>query len=373
MISQSYSNPIMNTGAVNLSEVKERFLENVLREVSSHLTDDQYNFIRTVIVSELSKVEILDPLRGYDERLEEECSKLLDLFLKAKELEGLSPKSIRYYEGSLKRLFEFLDNKPISQITADDIRGFLSSVLDSGSSTRSANNLRRIYSSFFNWCFVEDHILKSPMLKVRPLKERKEVKKEFADFELEQLRKTLNEHIYNSKEGSVSHELALRNKAIFELLLASGIRVGELIGLNYADVDFTNNTALVTGKGNKERRMFFTDKAKVYLEDYLNQRRINTGRLSYDDPLFTNAKGVPRIRLGISGVERKMRELGAEAGVKKVHPHRFRRTFATRMIRKGMNLEKVQKLLGHENADTTMIYVNVSDKGLAHEYDKFVD
>ena len=374
---QSYTNPGINTRQINLNEAKEKFLENCLRELSNKLTDEQYSQVRIVIVNELSKVEVLDPLRGYDERLEEEADKLLELFLNTKKLEGLSKNSLTAYKGELDKLFTYLNKKPVSLITAEDIRGYLAWKIseDGGSvSMKTANNLRRYFSSFFNWCFNEDHILKSPMVKIKPFKEPKIKKQEFTDFEVEQLRKELNERIFTSPRDSNLHEKALRDRAIFEVLLSSGMRVGEIVRLKYGDIDFQHNTSMVLGKGNKERRIFFTDVAKVYLMDYLRQLEKNTGEPRKDtDYLFVANKGNPRKKLGMHGLERNLRELGESAGVDKCHPHRCRRTFATRMIRKGMSLEKVQQLLGHEDANTTMIYVNVSDKGLAHEYDKFSD
>lgn len=370
MIQTRHNN--LNTGTINLSETKEKFLENILREISPQLTDKQYNTLRIVLVNELGKVEILDPLRGYDERLEDECDKLLELFISTKRLEGKSERTLSFYKDSAEKLFKFLNNKPVSLITADDIRGFLSYRINQGISMTTANNLRRNLSSFFTWCFNEDYILKSPMVKIKPFKELKDVKKEFTDTEIETLRKKLNEDIYTSEKGTVTHESALQKLAIFELLLCSGIRVGELVRLNYGDVDFRNKTGIVLGKGNKRRRMFFTDKCKVYLEDYLTQRKINKGEIKYDEPLFCSAKK-PYNRLGINGLERQIRLLGRTVGVKNVHPHRFRRTFATKMINKGMPLEKVQMLLGHESPETTMIYVNVSDKGLAYDFNRYID
>lgn len=370
MIQTRHNN--LNTGTINLSETKEKFLENILREISPQLTDKQYNTLRIVLVNELGKVEILDPLRGYDERLEDECDKLLELFIRTKRLEGKSERTLSFYKDSAEKLFKFLNNKPVSLITADDIRGFLSDRINQGISMTTANNLRRNLSSFFTWCFNEDYILKSPMIKIKPFKELKDVKKEFTDTEIETLRKKLNEDIYTSEKGTVTHESALQKLAIFELLLCSGIRVGELVRLNYGDVDFRNKTGIVLGKGNKRRRMFFTDKCKVYLEDYLTQRKINKGEIKYDEPLFCGAKK-PYNRLGTNGLERQIRLLGRTVGVKNVHPHRFRRTFATKMINKGMPLEKVQMLLGHESPETTMIYVNVSDKGLAYDFNRYID
>ena len=165
---------------------------------------------------------------------------------------------------------------------------------------------------------------------------------------------------------------ALRDRAIVELLLSSGIRIGELVRLKYGDLDFVNNTTLVFGKGSKERRVFFTDKAKVYLRDYFKQREKNAGEpLKSTDGLFVSIN--QHNPLGLHGIERRIRDMGNSSGVPITHPHRFRRTFATRMVRKGMSLEKVQRLMGHEDMRTTMIYVNSSDKGLAYEYDKYVD
>lgn len=364
-----------NTGNINLSEVKEKFLENILRELSPKLTDTQYNQVKIAVVNELTKVEILDPLRGYDERLREEPEKLLKAFLNAKKLEGVSKRTLKYYEGTLKKVFIYLEYKPVSLITANDIRDYLmyKTSEDGGSvSVVTTNNIRRVCSSFFGWCFNEDYIIKSPMVKIKAFKEPKLVKKEFSDTELEQLRKYLSESLYTNKLGSAAHKGALRDRAIVELLLSSGIRIGELVRLKYGDLDFVNNTTLVFGKGSKERRVFFTDKAKVYLIDYFKQREKNAGEpLKSTDGLFVSIN--QHKPLGLHGIERRIRDIGNSAGVPNTHPHRFRRTFATRMVRKGMSLEKVQRLMGHEDMRTTMIYVNSSDKGLAYEYDKYVD
>lgn len=180
MIQTRHNN--LNTGTINLSETKEKFLENILREISPHLTDKQYNTLRIVLVNELGKVEILDPLRGYDERLEDECDKLLELFIRTKRLEGKSEKTLNFYKTSIEKLFKFLNNKPVSLITADDIRGFLSDRINKGISMVTANNFRRNLSSFFSWCFNEDYILKSPMVKIKPFKELNDVKKELKSF-----------------------------------------------------------------------------------------------------------------------------------------------------------------------------------------------
>lgn len=359
----------ITTDAINLSTVKEKFLESILREMSPNLTDKQYNTLRMVLVSKLNTVEILDPLRGYDERLKEENDVLLKQFINAKKMAGLSPKTLVYYKNTIKECLKYLDNKPVSLITAEDIRDYFGFKFENGSSTVTVNNVRRNLSSFFTWCFKEDFIIKSPMVKVEKIKERKVQKKEFSEHDIELMRECLNKKLFTASTPLLK-ELHLRNLAIFELLLASGIRVGELLGLSISDLDFTNKTGVVLGKGNKERKIFFNEKAKFCIENYLNQREANHGKLQSDAPLFVGQQERHKY-LGISGVETVIRKLGEECGIEKVHPHRFRRTFATSMVRKGASLEKVQKLMGHENADTTMIYVNINDERLEQDYRKF--
>ena len=362
----------ITTGAINLSKAKEIFLENVLRELSPKLTDKQYNEVRVALVYELNKVEILDPLRGYDERLQEENKTILEAYINAKRAKGLSENSIAMYNSEIKNFFKHINDIPCSQISSDVIRDYLDFKLTNGMSAVGVNNIRRVLNAFFNWCFNEDFIIKSPMLRIEKIKETKIVKKAFTESDIFDMRKTLQKRVYESSPGSSSHEQCLRNVAIFELLLSSGIRVGEIVGLTINDMDFRNKCCVVFGKGSKERQVRFNETAKHTIQDYLTQREENHGKLGYAEPLF-----VGKIRRGkISalttwGLGRMIRELGLESGIEKAHPHRFRRTFATNMIKKGMSIEKLQLLMGHEDTNTTMIYVNMDRQGVDYEYDKF--
>lgn len=367
-----YNSRIINTGAVNLSKPKEKVLEDILRGMSPDLTDNQYNQLRRVIVDVLGKVEVLDPLRSYDERLKEENDVVLKAFISSKQTAGLSKKSLKYYKSTILNLFDFLEDKPLSMIKPEDIREWLHKKFEDGNAPTTVDNVRRNLSSFFNWCTKEEYIVKSPMDRVEAIKKRKTKKKAFSVFEIEKMRSKIEENIYSRKKGTSNHEEALRLKVIFEFLLSTGVRIGELTRLNLSDIDLMSKRGIVLGKGNKERAIFFNDKTRVVIEEYLNVRKENWGDVGFDEPLLISSRGEEKIPLGISGVETALRNLGEEAGVKKVHPHKFRRTFATQLIRRGAELTEVQRFLGHENPATTMIYLDLDDDDLGHQYRKYM-
>lgn len=154
----------------------------------------------------------------------------------------------------------------------------------------------------------------------------------------------------------------LRDLAMIDLLNSTGMRVGELVRLNIEDIDFNERECVVFGKGDKERKVYFDAKTKIHLQKYLNSRNDDNKAL-----FVTLLK--PYNRLQISGVEIRMRQLGRKLNINKVHPHKFRRTLATRAIDKGMPIEQVQQLLGHQKIDTTMQYamVNQNNVKLAHK------
>ena len=244
--------------------------------------------------------------------------------------------------------------KHYSLITTEDIREFLDyyqGINNCSNITLDSN--RRALSSLFGWWHRNEYIYKNPMVRIKKIRGQKQVKKAFTTLELETLRDTIDPD-------------DVRTKAVFELLLSSGIRIGELVRLNKYDMDFNNLTFRVLGKGNKERICYFDDKAKLYLKQYLKKR-------ADDNPaLFVSQKG-PYIRMSANAHERILRELGEKAGVEKVHPHRLRRTCATRAINRGMPLEQVQQLLGHNNIGTTMIYVNVDQNAVKLNHKKYTN
>lgn len=276
---------------------------------------------------------------------------VVDLFLNAKEVEGCSPKTIAYYENTLRRMIEEL-TIPATKITTNDIRNYLATYeMERGSCKTTIDNIRRIIASFFAWLEDEDFIVKSPARRIRHVKQPKLVKGVFTDEELE----TLRDGCDNT-----------RDLAIVDLLASTGMRVGELASLNRSDIDFSERECIVTGKGNKQRVAYFDARTKLHLQAYLAER-------TDDCPaLLVAIKGDAR-RLSVGAIELRLRNLGKSTSVKRVHPHKFRRTLATSAIDKGMPIEQVQKLLGHEKIETTMHYALVSQSNVKASHRKYLE
>ena len=241
--------------------------------------------------------------------------------------------------------------KKASQITTDDLRKYLTTYqTQRRSSTVTIDNIRRILSSFFSWLEDEDFILKSPVRRIHKVKTAKVVKDTYTDEALELMR----DNCTNT-----------RDLAIIDLLASSGMRVGEMVMLNREDIDFNERECVVIGKGNKERLVYFDARTKIHLQNYLNERTdTNTA-------LFVSLKA-PHERLMIGGVEARLRELGKRLNLPKVHPHKFRRTLATSAIDKGMPIEQVQQLLGHQKIDTTMHYAMVKQQNVKLAHRKYI-
>lgn len=241
--------------------------------------------------------------------------------------------------------------KKASQITTDDLRKYLTTYQTQRRSSKvTIDNIRRILSSFFSWLEDEDFILKSPVRRIHKVKTAKVVKDTYTDEALELMR----DNCTNT-----------RDLAIIDLLASSGMRVGEMVMLNREDIDFNERECVVIGKGNKERLVYFDARTKIHLQNYLNERTdTNTA-------LFVSLKA-PHERLMIGGVEARLRELGKRLNLPKVHPHKFRRTLATSAIDKGMPIEQVQQLLGHQKIDTTMHYAMVKQQNVKLAHRKYI-
>ena len=273
---------------------------------------------------------------------------LLNLFKTAKSVEGCSPKSLKYYVYILNGFINKID-KSADNITTDDIRNYLDNISNNISRV-SLDNIRRVISSFFSWLEQEDYIRKNPVVRIHKIKAIKTIKKTYTDENVETLIDNCN---------------SLRDKVIVELLQSTGIRVGELVKLNISSIDLNNKECIVLGKGGKQRRVYFDSKTKLHLMKYIDSRIDN------NDALFVSLLK-PYNRLQISGVEIMLRKLGRKLNIDKVHPHRFRRTLATKAIDKGMPVEQVQILLGHAKIDTTMHYAIVDQTNVKNSYRKFI-
>ena len=271
-------------------------------------------------------------------------------FLEAKKKEGCSERTIKYYKVTVEQLLGKII-RPIRRITTEEMRKYLvdyQKINNCGKTT--VDNIRRNISSFFSWLEEEDYILKSPMRRIHKIRAEKLVKNVITDEDIEKLR-----------DGCT----CLRDVAMIDLLYSTGIRVGELVRLNRSDINFSERECVVLGKGDKERKVYFDAKSKVHLINYLNSRKD-------DNPALFVSLDKPNDRLKISGVEIRLRQLGRKLNLDRVHPHKFRRSMATRAIDKGMPIEQVQKILGHSQIDTTMQYAIVNQNNVKAAHRKYI-
>ena len=277
-------------------------------------------------------------------------TEMLDAFFGAKAVEGCSPRSIKYYTITLKRFAAGVD-KPFACITTSDVRSYLSEYQASGTvSNVTVDNVRRIISSLFSWLEAEDYIYKSPMRRIKKIRSLQTVKPVISDESMEALRDDCE---------------TVRDLAIVDLLSSTGMRVGELVKLNKDDIDFERRECVVRGKGSKERKVYFDARAKIHLSRYLGQR------IDDNEALFVSLNA-PHDRLMVSGVEVRLRMLGRRSINQRIHPHKFRRTLATRAIDKGMPIEQVQVLLGHSKIDTTLCYAMVDQQNVRQSHRKYI-
>lgn len=320
----------------------EDAIKYILVDMDEYLTASQSQKLQHVLISRLIKeARSMNNISN---------SKYLSMFLNAKKIEGCSERTLSYYKSTIERLLEEIED-PIRRVTTDDIRKYLADYQGlNGCSKTTVDNIRRNISSFFTWLEEEDYIIKSPMRRIHKIKTAKTVKEVITDEEIEKMR-----------DGCQN----LRDLAIIDLLYSTGIRIGELVRLNIDDIDFDERECIVFGKGDKERRVYFDAKTKIHLAGYINSR-------SDVNPALFVTLDAPYDRLQISGVEIRLRRLGRELGINKVHPHKFRRTMATRAIDKGMPIEQVQKLLGHSQIDTTMHYAIVNQTNVKVAHRKFI-
>ena len=320
----------------------EDTIKYILVDMDEYLTANQSQKLPRVLVSRLTKET--RSINGISN------DNYLSMFLNAKKIEGCSERTLAYYKTTVEKLLDEIDD-PIRKVTTDDIRDYLANYQGLNDCSKTTiDNIRRNISSFFTWLEEEDYIIKSPMRRIHKIKTTKTVKEIISDEEIEKMRDRCS---------------SLCDLAIIDLLYSTGIRIGELVRLNIDDIDFEERECIVFGKGDKERRVYFDAKTKIHLMGYINRR-------SDANPALFVTLDAPYDRLQISGVEIRLRRLGRELGINKVHPHKFRRTMATRAIDKGMPIEQVQKLLGHSQIDTTMHYAIVNQTNVKVAHRKFI-
>lgn len=319
-------------------------VQTILQRMSNALDEEQMGVLQSVLTSCLQQYA-----EDQNRRIIPD-DELISSFISAKRVEGCSEKTLNYYSSTLRNVFRAIQI-PIRQISTNDIRVYLADYQGRGTVSKvTIDNIRRILSSFYSWLEDEDHILKSPVRRIKKVKVTKIVKEVYSDEALEVIRDSCE---------------TLRDLAMVDLLSSTGMRVGELVNLDRADIDFQNRECVVLGKGDKERLVYFDARTKVHLHNYLESRQD-------DNPALFVTLNKPSNRLKISGVEKRLRELGRRLKMDKVHPHKFRRTLATKAIDKGMPIEQVQKLLGHQKIDTTLEYAMVNQNNVKMSHRKYI-
>ena len=330
--------------------MNDEFVNDVLRDMLAYLDNGQAEQLRRVLRHNLSGYEIQRRTDSTAEDASAENTRLTVAFLSAKRIEGCSEKSLSYYRKTIETMSEKI-GKGITHITTNDLRSYLTDYQTERKSSKvTIDNIRRILSSFFSWLEDEDYILKSPVRRIHKVKTAVTIKETYTDEALETMR---------------DHCDSLRDLALIDMLASTGMRVGELVLLNRDDINFEERECVVFGKGSKERMVYFDARTKIHLQNYLAQRTDS------NNALFVSLKA-PYERLQIGGVESRLRELGKRLSLPRVHPHKFRRTLATMAIDKGMPVEQLQRLLGHQRIDTTLQYAMVKQSNVKIAHRKYI-
>lgn len=327
-------------------EIRQTIIQSVLQMLQGRVEPEVLDTVQDVLVIELNRYEIQE--RSTELTVSDNSAEgMLRRYIATKRIEGKAESTLRrYWEQNLK-LIQFLQ-KPLYEVATDDIRFYMAYRRQQGRvSNRTLDGMRRCYRSFFSWLAAEGIISRNPCAALSQIKSRKQIKKPYSAVELELIRKSCTDD---------------RDLALVEFLYSTGCRVSEVSELDTMDIDMATGECIVIGKGNKERTVYLTDVAMLQLRTYLNSRKDNS------IALFAG-KGTPRLTKG--GIETLLKRIGRAAGVENVHPHRFRRTLATNLLDRGMNIQDVAMILGHADLKTTQIYCYISQNNVKSAYRKY--
>ena len=327
--------------------MKEKIISEIIREMISSLNNEQLSKLKTTLEIYLYNVSIEAKQVADTEKEEVDY---LEVFLSAKRIEGCSEKTLIYYKNTIQQMLDSI-GKSVCTIVTEDLRTYLAEYQKEKQSSKvTIDNIRRIFSSFFSWLEDEDYIIKSPVRRIHRIKAASTIKETYTDEQLESMRDNCDNP---------------RDLALIDILASTGMRVGELVLLNRDDISFDERECIVFGKGDKERMVYFDARTKIHLQNYLDSRTDN------NEALFVSLKA-PYNRMKIGGIELRLREMGKRLNIEKVHPHKFRRTLATVAIDKGMPIEQLQKLLGHQRIDTTLQYAMVKQSNVKIAHRKYI-
>ena len=327
--------------------MRKELIADVMQRMLPYLDNAQMKQLEQAMENVLQNYEITGVDTGF---AEDDNQTLLDAFLSSKRIEGCSEKTLKYYRTTLETMLASLE-KNVRRVFTEDLRNYLTEYQNRNQCSKvSIDNIRRILSSFFAWLEDEDYIVKSPVRRIHKVKTATCIKETYTDEDLERMRDNCEN---------------LRDLAIIDMLASTGMRIGEMVLLNRRDINFNERECVVFGKGDKERVVYFDARTKLHLQEYLE------GRQDKNPALFVSLKA-PYERVKIGGIETRLREIGKKLNIIKVHPHKFRRTLATMAIDKGMPIEQLQRLLGHQRIDTTLQYAMIKQSNVKIAHKKYI-
>ena len=327
--------------------MKEKIISEIISEMLPSLDNEQLRKLKNTLEAYFYNLSI--EVRQESDTEKEELD-YLEVFLSAKRIEGCSEKTLLYYKNTIQKMLDSI-GKSVCTIVTEDLRTYLAEYQTVKESSKvTIDNIRRIFSSFFSWLEDEDYIIKSPVRRIHRIKTASTIKETYTDEQLESMRDNCDNP---------------RDLALIDILASTGMRVGELVLLNRDDISFDERECVVFGKGDKERMVYFDARTKIHLQNYLDSR------VDTNEALFVSLKA-PHNRMKIGGIEMRLREIGKQLNIDEVHPHKFRRTLATVAIDKGMPIEQLQKLLGHQRIDTTLQYAMVKQSNVKIAHRKYI-
>lgn len=331
---------------VETVDIREKIIQEITENLREKISGEMLTVIQDALVIRLNKYEIQERCTELAE-VDTTAEKYLKKFIATKRIEGIAESTLKRYFDMAQKAIDFL-KKPLQEVTTYDLRFYLSICRQKNHvSNRTLDGMRRCLSSFFGWLSAEGLIGRNPCAALSQIKYKKTVKKPFSATDLEKLRKACE---------------SIRDLALIDFLYSTGCRVSEVSKLDISDIDFERMECTVLGKGNKERIVYLSPVATMHLQEYLAERK------DVSNALFTGKGGK---RLEKNGIEVVVKKLGKVAKVENAHPHRFRRTLATNLLDRGMNIQDVAAILGHADLKTTQIYCYISQSNVKAAYNKY--
>lgn len=323
-------------------EAKATLLNGLEQKLSTLITAADMASVLAAVSDQLSRFDVV--MREFQEHSDRDD--MLDAFIAAIQTQGRSAKTIERYRYILKRMLTAVKT-PTREITVYHLRQYLADEKTRGISDRTLEGVRQVVSLYFKWLHQEGLLIKNPCANLGSIKCRKKIKQTYSDIDIEKLK-------FGCKN--------LRDRAIVTFLASTGCRISEMTQLDRTDIDLVNLECTVLGKGNKERSVYMSPVCGMLVKEYLDTRKDNL------PALFVGKRSE---RLTPHGVRFMLNSLANKAGVDHVHPHKFRRTLATNLIRHGMPIQEVAAVLGHDKLDTTMTYVILDKTDVKHDFSKY--